>query len=160
MLRKKRTDSERRCANFEEATDQTELNYIKYCKRRREEVLQMLKNSKNAADSQDVSNVFYWHMFPSDCIDDCAFQRSAVGPVRRLTDLVSPSTGMTQPSILNLLSRGPLFIMSQRASHTLARLGESQKSSCSWGPPPQPPPPLPVIPLINGHVQSTYCVFH
>lgn len=70
-------------------------------------------------------------MFPSDCIDDCAFQRSAAGPVRRLTDLVSPSSGMTQPSTLNLLSRGPLFIMSQKASHTSARLGESQKSSCS-----------------------------
>lgn len=157
MLRKKRTDSERRCAKFEEATDQTELNYMKYCERRHEEMLQMLKNSKNAADSQDVSNVFYWHVFPSDCIDDCAFQRSAVGPVRRLTDLVSPSTGMTQPSALNLLSRGPLFIMSQKASHTSARLGERQKSSCSRAPPTSP---LPVIPLINGHVQSTYCVFH
>lgn len=75
-------------------------------------------------------------MFLSDCIDDCAFQRSAAGPVRRLTDLVSPSSGMTQPSTLNLLSRGPLFIMSQKASHTSARLGESQKSSCSRDPPP------------------------
>lgn len=35
----KKTDSERRRAKFEEATGQIELNYMKYCKRRQEEVL-------------------------------------------------------------------------------------------------------------------------
>ena len=59
---------------------------------------------------------------------------------------------MTQPTTSNLSSWGPLFIMSQKTSHTpvtAARPGESLNPAVAE-------PPL--IPLVNEHVQSTYCV--
>lgn len=84
----------------------------------------MSNNSKNVIDSWEVCNGFYLHMFPSDDIDDCAFQRSCAGLVRSWTDLVLPPS-MTLPSTLNLSSWGPLFIMSQKTSHTPVTVARS-----------------------------------
>ncbi len=77
--------------------------------------IKMLNNSKNATNSWEVCKKCYWHTFPSDHTDDCAYQRSYACLVRSRTDLVSPPSSMTQPSTSNLSSWGPLFIMSQKA---------------------------------------------
>lgn len=90
--------------------------------------------------------------FPTDHHGDSAFQRSSSGLVRSRTDLVSPPSIMTQPPAFSLSSRGPLFIMSQKASHTpvtVARPGESQNPAVA-----EPP----TVTLVNEHVQSTHCV--
>lgn len=63
--------------------------------------------------------------------------RSCAGLVRSCTDLVSPPSNMTQPSTSILSSWGPLFIMSQKASHTpvtVTRPGESQNPAVAKPP--------------------------
>lgn len=76
------------------------------------------------------------------CIPDELFP----GLVKAWTELLLPPGSMTQLSTLKLSSWGPLFIMSQKASYTCAKVAPPRES------------PHPPILLINEHVQSAHCV--
>lgn len=113
----------------------------------------MSNNSKYSSDSWDVFSRCYQHTcFPSDHVDDYAFQGRCAGLVRSWTDLISPLRSMTQSSTLSLSSEGsPVYYVTKGQSHSCngGSPWRKSESSCSQAP---------LIPLINEHVQSTHCV--
>lgn len=94
-----------------------------------------------------------WHTcFPLESVDHYAFQRRFFGPVKVGPTLFHLPVAWLRPQPWISPPGDPLFMMSQKASHTPVTVAGPAKSQN----PAVVKPPL--IPLVNEHVQSTHWV--